>query len=75
MKVIAAVLVVGALLLVAGPVKRAYDSAHIGAPALIYHCPAGTFVKRWWVPASSGGWRWWSTSRSTSGRACRRPSA
>jgi len=38
MKLIAAVLVVGALLLVAGPVKRAYDSAHIGAPALVYQC-------------------------------------
>jgi hypothetical protein len=53
MKVIAAVLVVGALLLAAGSAKRAYDSAHIGAPALVYQCPAGTFVKRWWVPASS----------------------
>lgn len=53
MKVIAAVLVMGALLLVAGPAKRAYDSAHIGAPPLVYQCPAGTFVKRWWVPASS----------------------
>ena len=51
MKVIAAVLVLGALLLVAGPAKRAYDSAHIGAPQLVYQCPAGTFVKRWWVPA------------------------
>ena len=53
MKVIAAVLVMGALLLVAGPAKRAYDSAHIGAPPLVYQCPPGTFVKRWWVPASS----------------------
>ena len=44
MKVIAAVLVAGALLLVAGPVKRAYDSAHIGAPALVYQCPAGTLI-------------------------------
>jgi hypothetical protein len=53
MKIIAAVLVVGALLLAAGPAKRAYDSAHIGAPELVYPCPPGSFVKRWWVPASS----------------------
>jgi hypothetical protein len=54
MKVIAAVLVAGALLLVAaGPAKRAYDNTHIGAPALVYHCPPGSFVKRWWVKASN----------------------
>jgi hypothetical protein len=53
MKIIAAVLVAGALLLAVGPAKRAYDSAHFGAPPLVYQCPPGSFVKRWWVPASS----------------------
>jgi hypothetical protein len=53
MKILATVLAVGLVLLVAGTGRRVLYATHIGAPALVYHCPAGTFVKRWWVPDSS----------------------
>lgn len=44
-------LVLGVLLAVGA--LQARDHFHIGAPALTYDCPAGSYVKTWWVPDSS----------------------
>jgi hypothetical protein len=53
MRIAVAAAVAGALLLAAGPGRSAYNASHIGAPALVYPCPTGTFTTEWWVRDSS----------------------
>jgi hypothetical protein len=53
MRIAIAVVIAGAVLLGAGPGRDAYNASHIGAPPLVYPCPAGTFTREWWVKDSS----------------------